>query len=112
MSSEPANILGKLILGKMFSGTKATFSKMVAEAASFVSGQRSEPFPFSAPAISDEARRRGDTMVAELDDSPHRHGPARKLADHILGAQEVDLWRVRPLALARAWNCSPRHAIE
>ena len=27
-------------------------------------------------------------------------------------AQEVDLWRVRPLALARVWNCPPRHAIE
>ena len=38
MSIEPANLLGKLMLGKMFSGTKATFSRMVAEAASFVSG--------------------------------------------------------------------------
>jgi len=112
MSVEPANLFGKLILGKMFSGTKATFTKMVAEAASFVSGQRSEPFPFSAPAIGDEARRRVDTMVAEIDASPNGHGLARKLADHILNAQEVDLWRVRPLALARVWNCPPRHAIE
>jgi class 3 adenylate cyclase len=112
MSIEPANLFGKLILGKMFSGTKATFSKMVAEAASFVSGRRSEPFPFSAPAVSDEARRRVDTMVAEINASPNGHGLARKLADHILTAQEVDLWRVRPLALARAWNCPPRHAIE
>ncbi len=112
LAIEPANFLGKLIIGKMFSSTKATFTRMAGEAAAFVAGQRSEPFNFQAPAISDESRRRVDTMVAEIEASPNGHGLARKLADHILGAQEVDLWRVRPLTLARAWGCKPRHAIE
>jgi class 3 adenylate cyclase len=112
MTIEPANLFGKLILGKMFSSTKATFTRMVSEAAAFVAGQREQPFPFAAPAISEEARRRVDKMVAEIDATPNGHGLARRLADHILGAQEVDLWRVRPLALAREWDCPPRHAIE
>jgi len=112
LTIEPANVLGKLMLGKIISSTKATFSKIAAEAAAFVAGQREQPFPFSAPQISDEARRRVDKMVAEIEASPNGHGLARKLADHILGAQEVDLWRVRPLVLARMWNCPPRHAIE
>jgi class 3 adenylate cyclase len=51
-------------------------------------------------------------MVAEIEATPNGHGLARRLADHILNAQEVDLWRVRPLALAKAWACPPLHAIE
>ncbi|MEZ5833895.1 MAG: adenylate/guanylate cyclase domain-containing protein [Dongiaceae bacterium] len=109
---EPANILGTLMLGKMFSSTKATFGRLAHEAADFVAGQRDRPFAYAAPAIGDDVRGRIDRMVAEIEASPNGHGLARKLADHILNAQEVDLWRVRPLALAKAWNCPPRHAIE
>jgi class 3 adenylate cyclase len=112
LSIEPANLVGKLMLGKLLSSTKATFTRIANEAAAFVAGQRDQPFPFSAPAISDEAKRRVDRMVAEIEASPNGHGLARQLADYVLGAQEVDLWRVRPLALARAWGCPPRHAIE
>jgi class 3 adenylate cyclase len=109
---EPANLLGRLMLGKMFSSTKATFGRLAQEAAAFVGGERDKPFSFAAPAISDEAKRRVDRMVAEIEATPNGHGLARKLADHILEAQEVDLWRVRPLALARDWGCSALHAIE
>jgi class 3 adenylate cyclase len=112
LTIEAANTLGKLMLGRMFSSTRETFGRMVGEAASFVAGQRSEPFSFKAPAVSDEVTRRVAAMVAEIEASPNGHGLARRLADHILAAQEVDLWRVRPLALARAWNCPPRHTIE
>ncbi|MGH6892355.1 MAG: adenylate/guanylate cyclase domain-containing protein [Dongiaceae bacterium] len=112
MTIEPANLLGRLMMGRMFSGTKATFTRMVGEAAAFVAGQRDQPFTFQAPAIGDEARRRVDAMVAEIEASPNGHGLARTLADHILDAQEVDLWRVRPLALARQWGCPPLQAIE
>jgi class 3 adenylate cyclase len=109
---EPANLFGRLIVGKIFSSTKATFGRMADEAAAFVAAQRDQPFTYAAPAVSDEARRRIDKMVAEIESSPNGHGLARRLADLILGAQEVDLWRVRPLALARAWGCAPLHAIE
>ncbi len=109
---EPANLVGRLMLGKILSSTKATFTRMAGEAAAFVAGQRDQPFAFEAPRISDDVRRRVDTMVAEIEASPNGHGLARQLADHILTAQEVDLWRVRPLALARAWGCPPLQAIE
>src|SRR5262245_34678044 len=109
---EPANLLGRLMLGRMFSSTKATFGRLAQEAAAFVAGERDKPFSFAAPAVNDDTRRRVDRMVAEIEATPDGHGLARKLADHILEAQEVDLWRVRPLALARVWACSPLHAIE
>jgi class 3 adenylate cyclase len=109
---EPANLLGGLMLGRMLSSTRATFGRLAQEAAAFVAGQRTEPFSHRAPAIGEETRRRVDTMVAEIEATPNGHGLARRLADHLLGAQEVDLWRVRPLALAKAWGCPPLHAIE
>ena len=109
---EPANLLGRLMLGQMFSSTKATFSRLAREAAAFAAGERSQPFRFSAPRVSEEAKHRVDRMVAEIEATPNGHGLARRLADHLLTAQEVDLWRVRPLALAKVWNCPSRHAIE
>ena len=109
---EPANLLGKLMIARMLSATRTTFGRLAHEAAAFVAGQRTEPFTYRAPSIGADARRRVDTMVAEIEATPNGHGLARRLADHLLGAQEVDLWRVRPLALAKAWGCPPLHAIE
>jgi class 3 adenylate cyclase len=112
LSIEPANILGRLIAWRMISSAKATFTRLANEAASFVAGQRSQPYSYTAPRVSDDVKSRVEQMVAEIEATPNGHGLARKLADHILEAQEVDLWRVRPLALARLWNCPPRDAIE
>ncbi|HEX6120869.1 MAG TPA: adenylate/guanylate cyclase domain-containing protein, partial [Dongiaceae bacterium] len=109
---EPANLLGRLMIGRMLASTRATFGRLAEEAAAFVAGQRTEPFTYRAPVASAEVGRRVDAIVAEIEATPNGHGLARKLADHILNAQEVDLWRVRPLALARAWACPPLHAIE
>src|SRR3546814_2962325 len=40
------------------------------------------------------------------------HGLARRLADLVLSGQEVDLWHIRPLKLARDWGVGQRQAIE
>jgi class 3 adenylate cyclase len=112
LSIEPANMLGRVMAGRMISSAKATFTQLAEEAASFVAGQRSQPYSYAAPQVSDDVRGRVEQMVAEIEATPNGHGLARRLADHILEAQEVDLWRVRPLALGRFWNCPPRHAIE
>jgi class 3 adenylate cyclase len=109
---EPANLLGRLMVGRMLASTRATFGRLAQEAAAFVAGQRAEPFTYRAPVVGAEVRRRVDAMVAEIEATPNGHGLARRLADHILDAQEVDLWRLRPLALARAWRCQPLQAVE
>lgn len=112
MSLEPANLLGRLISGRMFASTQTTFTRMVREAAEFAAGQRTQPFSYEPPKLDDARRGRIDAMVAAIEATPNGHGLARRLADHLLTAQEVDLWRVRPLALARLWAVPPRHAIE
>ncbi len=112
MALEPANLLGRLMSGRMFASTEKTFSRMVKEAADFAAGQRPQPFSYQPPVIDDARRGSIDAMVAAIEATPNGHGLARRLADHLLGAQEVDLWRVRPLALARLWGCAPLQAIE
>lgn len=112
LSLEPANLLGRLISGRMFASTEKTFSRMAQEAADFVAGERAQPFTYQAPPVDDARRARIDAMVAAIEATPNGHGLARQLAEHLLTAQEVDLWRVRPLALAKQWNVPPRHAIE
>lgn len=112
MALEPANLLGRLMSGRMFAGTKVTFTRMIEEAAAFAAGQRPVPFTYQAPAVDAAKRSRIDAMVAAIEATPNGHGLARKLADHLLSAQEVDLWRVRPLALARLWGSTPLQAIE
>ena len=47
-------------------------------------------------------------MVTAIDATPNGHGLARRLADYVLKAQEVDLWQIRPLKLARDWKIGRR----
>ncbi len=109
----PANLLGTAILaGGFFSNAGRTFAKLAAEANQFAMGMRAEPFDHPVPAASPEASRRVDAMVAAIDATPNGHRLARRLADFVVNAQEVDLWQIRPLKLARDWRLEARTAIE
>lgn len=70
------------------------------------------PVAFAPASLPEGARDRAAQFAAQLDARPFAHGLARRLADHLLGAQEVDLMRIRPLRLARSWGVPARHAIE
>jgi class 3 adenylate cyclase len=109
----PANLLGTAILaGGFFTNAGRTFAKLAAEANQFALGTRAEPFDHAVPAVSPEASRRVEAMVAAIDATPNGHRLARRLADFIIKAQEVDLWQIRPLKLARDWQLEARTAIE
>jgi class 3 adenylate cyclase len=109
----PANLVGRLMLATgFFAGVERSYVKMVRDAAAFVAGERETPFTFEPPAPGPEVRSRADRLVAEIEATPHGHGLARRLADITLGAQEVDLWHIRPLALARQWRSEPLAAVE
>lgn len=113
LAAAPRNLIGALILATgFFRGTGRTFARLAAEADSFARGQRSTPFTYEAPAPAPAARAFAERAIADIEATPHGHGLARRLVDHLFAAQEVDLWHVRPLALARIWQVPPRHAIE
>ena len=113
VTATPANWFGRLMLKtKFFPSAEQSYGRMVTAANAFAKGQSEQVFPFAAPAVSSELRGRVELIVATIEATPHGHGLARRLADHVLTAQEVDLWHMRPLALARAWKCPDLQAIE
>ena len=63
-------------------------------------------------AIKPAARRRFDTLIAELDYDPASHGLAPKLADLLLHSPTLPLGSIRPLAMARQWQAAPDQTVE
>ncbi len=113
LSATPRNWLGRLMLAtRFFTSSGETFARLAADADRFALGETPSPFTYAAPPASDETKAKVQRLVAEIEATPNGHGLARRLADHVLEAQEVDLWHIRPLALARSWQVPERHAIE
>ncbi|MGE0658748.1 MAG: adenylate/guanylate cyclase domain-containing protein [Reyranellaceae bacterium] len=112
LEAEPATLLGRLLGNVALSKTGEIIERLAREAARYVRGERNEVFDYTAPEPPDGARQRVDAAVAMLEAGPYAHGLARRLGDYVLTAQQVDVGRIRPLALARAWNAPPRHVIE
>lgn len=113
LSAAPRNWLGRLILGaKFFTASSNTFGRLAQDADAFASGERATPLTYAPPVPGAETTAKVARLVAEIEATPNGHGLARRLADHLLTAQEVDLWHVRPRGLARLWQAPERHAIE
>ena len=62
--------------------------------------------------LSSAVERRAFKAVQAVNQSSYGHGLAGRLLEYITERQEVDLWAVRPLALARRWQQTPRLVIE
>lgn len=113
LSAAPRNWLGRLLLAtRFFAASGATFARLAGEADAFAGGARATPFTYLAPRPGPETEAKVARLVDEIEATPNGHGLARRLADHLLAAQEVDLWHIRPRALARQWDVPERHAIE
>ncbi len=113
LEAAPSGLFGRLLLATgFFRSAGATFATLAADARQFAAGQRAEPFSYRPPPVSAALASRIAAMVAEIEATPHGHGLAARLAEHVTGAQEVDLWQIRPLRLARLWGVAPRAAIE
>ncbi len=113
LTATPANLLGRLLLkAGFFENTARTFARLAADADRFAAGAAAVPFSFTAPQPDAALKARIETLVAEIEASGHGHGLARRLADHVLTAQEADLAHIRPLVLARDWQAAERNVIE
>jgi class 3 adenylate cyclase len=102
-----------LALALRFGGlTKAgkTMDGHFREAARFAEMNQPPEFIRAPPAIAPTARSRVTAQATAL--AERGHAAAHKLADHLLGAPDADLERMRPRALARRWQVAPRLAIE
>ncbi|MDA0786645.1 MAG: DUF5939 domain-containing protein [Proteobacteria bacterium] len=113
LEAEAANILGELLLRTVFfKSTGKTFSNLVGSIAQFARGERDVPFDVAPPTFDAAAQQRIARAVEAINATPYAHGLAERLARHATTGPEVDVVKIRPLALARQWHAPPRHVIE
>ena len=88
------------------------FETQATAAAAFARGERESAFDYQPPEPPPGARERLAERAERIERSGHGHGMAERLAELLLSAQEVDLTRLRPLALARRWRVPGREVVE
>jgi class 3 adenylate cyclase len=86
----------------------AVVEKLIAEA----EAHHRIPGSSDEPAVKSAARRRLETLIAELARDPASHGVAQKLSDFLLHAPVVALRAIRPLAMARVWGADREETVE
>ena len=113
LNASAANLLGTAILNTaFFSGAEKNFTALARSAEDWAANNRDMPFDAPETQLTPDAQIRLDGILLRIEDSRNDHGLARKLAEWMLKAQEVDLERIRPLELARRWDATDRQAIE
>ncbi|MBN4083118.1 hypothetical protein JYU08_00365 [bacterium AH-315-B06] len=113
LEAAPANLIGWAILKTAFFGSvEKSFTALARGAEEWAAGNRERPFETPPVEFSTAARGRLEGILGRIARSGNDHGLSRRLADWMRLAQEVDLARIRPLALARHWAVDERHAIE
>lgn len=113
IEAQAANLLGLLLLqGGFFKGSEKMYRDLGQAAARFVRGEAAVPFTYEPPQPDTAARERARRLVTEIESSGHGHGLAERLLALIFTSQEVDLMRLRPLALARRWQAPPWQVVE
>jgi class 3 adenylate cyclase len=113
VAAYPANFWGRLgLMTGYLDRQLAVIGRLVAEAgAGSSSGTgRAASFTLPPPDLPPLARERAAAIVLRLE--ADGHPLARRLAGHLLDAGEVELEKLRPLALARDWGEPPRPVIE
>jgi class 3 adenylate cyclase len=109
----PRNLLGRLLLATgLFARIGRTFKPLADSARAFARGERDTVFDCKTPRLTSGAADRAANMVERIEATPHGHGLAKRLSQHVLTRQEVDVWSIRPLQLARSWGVPERQTIE
>lgn len=113
VDSAARNLLGRLMLATgFFAQIDRTFTPLIDSARAFADGQRDTYFDCRNPRLTPGADARAADIVRCIEATPHGHGLAKRLCEHILHRQEVDVWTIRPLQLARDWGVPERCTIE
>jgi len=113
VDAAPRNLLGRLMLATgFFAQIGRTFTPLIDSARAFADGERETRFDCKNPRLTPGADARAADMARRIEATPHGHGLAKRLCEHILRRQEVDVWTIRPLQLARDWGMPERCTIE
>lgn len=110
---EAASWLGELALRTVFFAMVGRkFTRMAAAARLYINGEGDRPFGDAPQKPEAKIAARVAQIVAAIEETPYGNGHAGRLADRVMNGQEVDVVKIRPLALANEWQIDRHEAIE
>ncbi len=105
------NWLGSLIARRLLGVYHEKINRLLSDADRLISAE--EPGLFvSRYQPSQTSLKRTARLARQISETPYDHGLVQKLIDYINQKQEVDLWSIRPLAIASSWQVPGRLVVE
>lgn len=108
---ETRNLLGTFLAKRMAATFEDKIRILLTSADQLIKAEKPGLF-ISTYEPAESSLKRAAKLRGEIDATPYGHGLTGRLVDHINASQEVDLWTMRPIALARRWGASTRNTIE
>jgi len=107
----PRNLLGYFLARRLISAFQGKVQQLLDTADQLIRAEQPDLFATDFQ-LSSSAAERVEKAKQAINQTQYGHGLTDRLLDYITGKQEVDLWTMRPLALAHRWQVEPRFAIE
>jgi class 3 adenylate cyclase len=111
VSFVPRNLLGYFLARRMLSAFQGKTQQLLEVADQLIRAEKPDLFETDFKLHSSQ-KDRVEKAKQAINQTRHGHGLTEKLLEYITEKQEVDLWAMRPLALAHRWQVEPRFAIE
>ncbi|MBK8995122.1 MAG: adenylate/guanylate cyclase domain-containing protein [Myxococcales bacterium] len=110
----PRGFWQRWLLGIGMRPLQREFSRVLGEVERTIGDARraSNPFVMAPPALSEEARRRLDELGKRLVADGVEPELVRRIAEHLSSADEMDLFRIQILPLARRWKQAEDAVLE
>jgi len=111
LTFDSRNLIGTFLAKRMVAAFEGKIRSLLVTADQLIQAEQPDLFE-SDFQPSKSALARAEKMAAAIAASPYEHGLVSRLVDYINQNQEVDLWAMRPIAIARRWNANTRDTIE
>lgn len=111
LSFVPRNLFGYFLARRLILAFRKKVQDLLDIADQLIKAEKKDLFKTDFK-LSPSVAERVNGAVEAIDQTPYGHGLTNNLIEYITDKQEVDLWTIRPLALAKHWGVNPRFAIE
>jgi class 3 adenylate cyclase len=111
LTFDSRNLIGTLLARRLVAVYQDKVQGLLSNADRLIRAEQPDLFESDyrpSPAV----RRRAAQIADAIAETPYEHGLAQKLVDLINHGQEVDLWSMRPIAIARRWGADTLSTIE
>jgi len=105
------NLLGSFIAKRLLAAFETKVKLLLENADRLIRAEQPRLF-VSDYQPSPSSLQRTEKLRENIEASPYEHGLSTKLVEYINTNQEVDLWAMRPIAIARRWGAQTRDVIE